>query len=168
MFEGLAVIRLVWKVTKMLKHWGMRLWSSSSVSAMQSVVLCSSTLNTFFVHPVALWLSHFSWWDDVKCVIFYRYHKLLQIWRPSVCKMPTKTPCSLGYPPVITHSGLQSHVSFSEVRWGKVSVSFYYCLILSFLFLGLRSRSSAQAHMWLFQGGVLSFAFLPETTSFIF
>lgn len=92
---------------------------------------CRSTLNTFFVHHVALWLSHFIWWNDVKCVILYRYHKLLQIWRPSVCKMPTKTPCSLGYPPVITHSGLQSHVSFSEVRWGKsvfVFISAWICL----------------------------------------
>lgn len=79
--------------------------------------------------PAAPWLSHFSWWNDVKCVTLYRFPKLLLIWRPSVCKMPTKTPCSLGYPPVITHSGLQSHVSFSEVRWGNsVFVCFYPCL----------------------------------------
>lgn len=38
-----------------------------------------------------------------------------QNWRPSVCKMLTKTHSWLGYPPVITHSGLPSHVFCFEV-----------------------------------------------------
>lgn len=57
------------------------------------------------------------------------------------------------------------------ILWGemrKVGVCFYWWLNLSFVFLGLRRRSSAQAHKWLFQDGVLSFASLPKTTSFIF
>lgn len=134
------------------------------------VVLWSSLFNIFCVLIVAPGFPPFIWRVNVKCVLLLRFPKLLQIWRPSVCKMPTKTPCSLGYPPVITLSGLQSHVSFSEVRWGK---SLFVCLnsqkppIYLFTFSGLR-RSRAQAPMWLFLSGVPSCATRLETTSFRF
>lgn len=49
-------------------------------------------------------------------VIFDRFLRLLLNWRLSVCKMRTKIPSSLVCLPVITHSGLPSHVSSSEVK----------------------------------------------------
>lgn len=59
-------------------------------------------------------------------VILYRCLRLRQNWRPSVYKMPIKTPSSPGCPPVITHSDLPSHVSSSEVRWEQHSPSLLF------------------------------------------
>ena len=61
-----------------------------------------------------------------------RFLRPLQNWRPSVCRMPTKTLCWPGCPPVTTPSGPPSHVSSSDT-WVNLSLIFsvFVCWFVS-------------------------------------
>lgn len=63
-----------------------------------------------------VWIARVASPNNYIFLILDRFLRLLPNWRLSVCKMRTKIPSSLVCLPVITRSGLPSHVSSSEVK----------------------------------------------------